>query len=749
MPRRLSRPLLATAVAAALAATGAPFAAVPVAAASSAAGSETTAVVKLAPGSVVLSAGTTGFLSVDRQENLVWTRYADGAATRVGTTEYDWGAAPKTYGGASDVVAVPDNPYTHIATSVTLRDMAAGTSDVIEFPKAPRGSREYMYAGAVGRVVVAWKQFGTEAPEMRLLSTANGVLTERRVALPAGARARGGVRPLGAGRAYMDYDLRTSTGTESTYTAVVDVTTGRVEKSVRKTGDEQHLAASDGHIAVAAVDYEDREGTLRVWDRAAARWTALEPPNVGSQVVAVTGGAVVYGADAPLSGGDEWSGDCALRAFPVKGGAGHKVLDHATSLIPAPDGSVLALGGTLAQGEGVYRITAAADGTPTVRLVASTGEPTKITLLDSEVPPVADIDREAWRPRWYLSRWRGTQIGVTIRHVATGAEAFLGPDTNYPNGANWIEWNWDGLLQAGGQGLSAPAGDYTWWVRSTPQNGIGPALSVGGTFKVVRKPGPHDYTDNASPDLLARDAGGRLWREDTWYGRQYADFGSRPRKYIGSGWQTYNRIAAAGNLGGRKTGDLVARDGSGVLWLYLGNGDGTFSSRVRISSGWGGYTQLTGGGDVTGDGRADLLARDGSGTLWLHRGTGDWKAPFASRRKVGTGWNAYNQLTSVGNVAGASAGDLVARDKDGVLWLYLGKGDGTFASRVKVGAGWSAYATLVPLGDVNADGKADVMARTPGASGGYVYRGTGDWRAPFTPRKATWVLMHEGYNTVL
>ncbi|MFI1091881.1 FG-GAP repeat domain-containing protein [Streptomyces sp. NPDC020917] len=92
--------------------------------------------------------------------------------------------------------------------------------------------------------------------------------------------------------------------------------------------------------------------------------------------------------------------------------------------------------------------------------------------------------------------------------------------------------------------------------------------------------------------------------------------------------------------------DLVARDGSGVLWLYRGTGSAAapFAARVRIGGGWNMFSALAGTGDVTGDGRADLVARDASGVLWLYHGTGSAAAPFAARVRIGAGWNTYNAL---------------------------------------------------------------------------------------------------------
>ncbi|MGW0086525.1 IS3 family transposase [Streptomyces sp. NPDC003393] len=146
----------------------------------------------------------------------------------------------------------------------------------------------------------------------------------------------------------------------------------------------------------------------------------------------------------------------------------------------------------------------------------------------------------------------------------------------------------------------------------------------------------------------------------------------------------------------------------------------------------------------------DALATDTSGVLWFYKGTGKWAAPYASRVKVGTGgWNTYNQITAVGNIAGATGGDLVARDKDGVLWLYLGKGDGTFATRTRIDGGWGPYTQLVGIGDGNRDGRPDLFTYGPG-SDTYFYPSTGDWHVPFRPRQLTGLFFAEpGYNPVV
>ncbi|MFJ8190094.1 FG-GAP repeat domain-containing protein [Streptomyces sp. NPDC096094] len=123
---------------------------------------------------------------------------------------------------------------------------------------------------------------------------------------------------------------------------------------------------------------------------------------------------------------------------------------------------------------------------------------------------------------------------------------------------------------------------------------------------------------------------------------------------------------------------------------------------------------------ATGPARAASVAPDSTTTLQV---ASEPVVPFPADQEL---------------VGVTAPGDLVARDKAGVLWLYLGKGDGTFAPRTRIGGGWNAYRYTVGIGDADRDGRRDLYAY--GADETYYYPGTGNWRAPFGARKADTVL---------
>jgi hypothetical protein len=180
---------------------------------------------------------------------------------------------------------------------------------------------------------------------------------------------------------------------------------------------------------------------------------------------------------------------------------------------------------------------------------------------------------------------------------------------------------------------------------------------------------------------------------------------------------------------GDGTADVLARDKTGNLWLYPGNGTGGWLTPRLVGNGWNVMTAIVAPGDFTGDGNADVLARDTTGNLWLYpgNGTGGWLTP----RIVGNGCNVMTAIVGAGDFNGDHTMDVLARDTTGNLWLYPGNGSGGWLAPRIVGNGWNVMTAIVGPGDFNGDGPVDVLARdTGGRFWLYPGSGTGGWLAP-------------------
>ncbi|MFF5917880.1 FG-GAP repeat domain-containing protein [Streptomyces flavochromogenes] len=679
----------------------------------------------LPDGSKLISAGRTGMLSATDGSSVVyrWTRFSDGVTTTLSGRR--WGAI------GTDTVA------TQNGSVITLTDMSGGSAPVeIDTSAFNTAANPYTLNRVVGSTLVMTASV-SGVLEYHLVSKEEGRVVDRKVVLPEGAR------PLvmysnGPGTYVLTYN-RVVGEVWTRHVAVLDPATGAatdtydtLPSTVIRAGflSPTHVAWTETPAGGTAILAVARRGGTRT------ERTPLDPLRSADGILLRTvGDWLTYNRNGGGTAG--WTDALhPLTARSLTNGDTVEVLDHVQSSAVDPDGNLLALGGTVEHGEGLYRVAPGADGTPVATLVTSFGRPTALTMENETLPPTGAVDFDTnggvLKASGKVSR-SNARVGLSVTHVASGLTG--GAGQTLATTATDFALTWNGQFQ---NGVPAYNGDYTWTLTAKPTNGIGPDVVRTGTFTLTRAPKAHDFDDNGSPDLLARDGRGRLRSYDINQIEGSSTIRALDPVDLGTGWSGYDRITAAGDIAGTTAPDLVARDRTGVLWLHQGNGKG-LAPRTRIGAGWQIYHTLTAGSDVTGDGRPDLLATDTSGALWLYKATGDTAAPFAKRVKVGGGWGVYNQLTATGNIAGAPAGDLLARDTSGTLWLYLGKGDGTFAPRVKVGGGWNAYVSLVGAGDVDRDGRNDLIAYN--ANGGfysslYVYKGTGNWNAPFGTRRA-------------
>ncbi|MER5204978.1 VCBS repeat-containing protein [Streptomyces sp. NPDC002825] len=710
-------------------------------------------VAELPVGSEITSAGPGGYLTSTEyydSEGMYsydyhWRR-PDGTSTLVVARTENRAALPNA--AVSDIVPVPQNYDNRI---IRLRDMSApdpvGSAVVFDLNALSTATARYSYVATIGSKLLVQVTPTSGAKEFRLLSKP-GEEGTKISGLPDGIDTIDGVRAT-AGTALLSY--RTSSAAGSKFGVVT------VDLATAAAGTAHTAVPSGWHASVAVIDathtawWQDNT-TLVVADTTGGSPQPITLDRADAPTIGLLGDWIAYGTVTEVGGGTAGDPMLPLTARPIAGGDPVKLLDRASTVVPGPNNTLLARGGTVEHGEGIYKIAPGADGKPTATLVSSTGEDTALTFKKTNVGPVVDLDPMNNRVRlsWELSH-KGYTYDVSLIHKATGKRYRYAMTSGYAKDFNFL-WRGNFSYSESDPGENAYNGEYRWELTAKPTNGIGGDLHETGDFTVTRSPKVHDYTNNGSPDLLARDSSGILRRVDTVYDAWKAKVvPAETPDYIGSGWN-YPQMESVGNVAGTNAPDVIGVDSGGVLWLHPGTGDwrNPLGTRVKVGGGWQIYNKLAGGSDLTGDGRADLVATDKAGDLYLYKGTGNTAAPFAPRKKIGYGWGIYNQLTATGNLAGGAAGDLVARDKDGVLWLYLGKGDGTFASRVKIGAGWNQYSQIAGIGDATMDGRNDLYVFGPDNTS-YVYNGTGSWSAPFATRIPTDALTNTSitYTNVL
>ncbi len=234
-----------------------------------------------------------------------------------------------------------------------------------------------------------------------------------------------------------------------------------------------------------------------------------------------------------------------------------------------------------------------------------------------------------------------------------------------------------------------------------------------------------DWSGDGPADVLAIHPDGRLVM---YRGNGQSGWITAQAETIGSSWGGFTALLAPGDFSGDGKPDLLVRDAEGRLLMYRGNGAGGWATGLgqQVGAGWGGFTALIAPGDFSGDGKPDVLGRASDGRLLLYRGDGDGGWLNSSGEPVGVGWQPFPAVIAGGDFSGDGSADVLAVARDGRLLLYRGDGRGGWVTGrgEPVGVGWGGFTALASGGDFSGDGKPDILART---SGGELlqYRGTG------------------------
>ncbi len=696
----------------------------------------------------VLGGGQEGFFSIDGGSyggqdptfgRLTWTRYADNAKKEYDLIGTD--SRPMVSGDIGAVVRFAEK-------TVVLVDAAEGTSTTLELD-------DYTYEldplkiagkGLLARTRTGAVQYYTMDGSVRTVTGLPGTYAHSTVEASTDSHAV----------------IRTKDATGAFVWALVDLAAAKVVRTYPVPPGAQNLALSDTRMAwVEYPTYSTAKVVVR--ERATDKTTSVPLDTKWENrhiQVALAGDWLLTGRPSGIHTNAP-SELHALTARKVSAtgtvGPAVRLLDHFEDAVAFEDFNPLGLvvrGGSVAagaNGEGVYRIVPGADGVPRAVLEATTGNPTGVRPGSTVLPHQGETLRPDAVPGTAPTHFAFTldrcnlKVDAVIRHSSGKVlrktwNATTRSEFNTTCSGQKATFDWEHYLGTGdGRYTSAPTGSYTATFTFTPMNGIGTATTVSGGFKVERVIGQHDFDRNALPDLFARDSSGVLWTDSIV--RTYKGELNAPTRRIGGGWQAYDRIESTGGQ------TLVARDKTGVLWYYPGDGNGGTGARRSIGGGWQVYDKLAGGSDLNGDGKDDLLAADKAGVLWYYKGTGNSAAPFTGKTRIGGGWGKYDLLTAVGDVAYGGGDDLVARDRDGVLWIYLGNGAGNFMAPVRVGGGWQAYTEIIAAGDADDDGRGDLFAYNAREKKVYFYSGTGHI-PPFTARTETMIFKGNAYNGI-
>lgn len=458
-----------------------------------------------------------------------------------------------------------------------------------------------------------------------------------------------------------------------------------------------------GTPAIGAVSGGDRQATVN--------WTA--PADDGGSPV--TGYSILV-----LDAADNQIGE--LR--PAEAGATSLVVTG----LPAGDPVRFQVAAVNAVGEGLYSdISEAATPTETVaptisdRLpaVSATGVSRNSNIAITFSEPVDGINGTSLVLR---NAATNEVVEATVSYDKPAMRALLDPAAD---------------LRAGTQYRVTVTGGAAA-VRDTFDNAL---ASNSWTFTTENGPAKTvDFTSDGDADVVARDGDGRLWL--------YPGNGSgglETRTLMGrSGWNAMSAITSTGDFNGDGDADVIAKDrvGTGQLWLYPGNGAGGLDRRILLGrSGWNAINTLFSGGDMNGDGTTDLMARDASGKLWTYPGNGTGR--LKTRIVTGSsGWNSVTSLLSPGDWDGDGKVDVMTRTSDGRLWLYPGNGKARLSGKVQAGTGWNGANAIFSPGDLSRDGSPDVVSsHRDGRLLLYPGDGTGGWQASKVIGRSGWTAM--------
>ncbi|MGH6890411.1 MAG: FG-GAP repeat domain-containing protein [Rhizomicrobium sp.] len=160
--------------------------------------------------------------------------------------------------------------------------------------------------------------------------------------------------------------------------------------------------------------------------------------------------------------------------------------------------------------------------------------------------------------------------------------------------------------------------------------------------------------------------------------------------------------------------------GAGSVGVFLGNGDGTFTSKGKFAVGLG--PDGIAAADVNGDGKLDLVTADDTGSR-VSVLLGDGDGTFQTHTDYTTG--GFPHSVALGDFNGDGAPDIaVANEGDDTVGVLLNNGKGSFGAMKTYATGSEPY--WVTAADLRHNGKTDMVVAQYNAATVGVFLGNGD-----------------------
>jgi predicted nucleotidyltransferase len=184
---------------------------------------------------------------------------------------------------------------------------------------------------------------------------------------------------------------------------------------------------------------------------------------------------------------------------------------------------------------------------------------------------------------------------------------------------------------------------------------------------------------------------------------------------------------AVGDLNNDGRLDFVVANGdSGNVGVFLGLGNGTFSSQTTYSVGSGSYPFYIAVADLNKDSHLDIIVCNyWDNTIGIFLGFGN--GTFSDQTTYPTGQNSGPKAIAIGDFNNDTRLDIVvANYNSGNIGIFLGYDSGTFSKITTYPTGSNSYPGSVAVGDFNNDNQLDIVVANVGSNNLGIFIGYGN-----------------------